>query len=133
MKVKQSEQFNQKALDNTKAQMRKGVLELCILSIIESRREAYPSDIIQELKNANLIVVEGTLYPLLSRMKKAGWLHYNWRESEMGPPRKYYHLTEHGKAFRSSLLETWDRLLLAVQSTVQSPPTAVHGPGDPPG
>jgi len=85
-------------LENTKAQMRKGVLELCILSII-SEGEIYPSDIIKKLKEAELIVVEGTLYPLLTRLKNAGLLHYNWRESTSGPPRKYYHITEEGSSF----------------------------------
>ena len=85
-------------LENTKAQMRKGVLELCILSII-AEEEAYPSDIIQKLKASELIVVEGTLYPLLTRLKNAGLLTYVWRESNSGPPRKYFQLTEEGKEF----------------------------------
>ena len=78
--------INTKALENTKAQMRKGVLELCILSIIAEQEEAYPSDLIQNLRESDLIVKEGTLYPLLSRMRNAGWLHYRWRESKSGPP-----------------------------------------------
>ena len=79
--------------ENTKAQMKKGVLEMCILGII-SEKEAYPSDIITKLKQAEMIVVEGTMYPLLTRLKNAGFLHYNWQESSAGPPRKYYHITE---------------------------------------
>jgi len=77
-------------LENTKAQMRKGILELCVLSII-AEKEAYPSDIITRLKQAELIVVEGTLYPLLTRLKNSNLLNYNWKESSSGPPRKYYH------------------------------------------
>jgi len=80
-------------LENTKAQMRKGLLELCVLSII-AEKEAYPSDIIKKLKESKLIVVEGTLYPLLSRLKKSELLAYSWKESKSGPPRKYYTLTK---------------------------------------
>ena len=83
-------------LENTQSQMRKGVLEFCILSII-SKGEVYPSDIIDEMKEAKLIVVEGTLYPLLTRLKNAGLLSYNWVESNAGPPRKYYKLTPLGQ------------------------------------
>ncbi|HMT30211.1 MAG TPA: PadR family transcriptional regulator, partial [Bacteroidia bacterium] len=79
-------------LENTQAQMRKGVLEFCILSII-SQGEIYPSDIITKMKEAKLIVVEGTLYPLLTRLKNASLLAYTWVESNSGPPRKYYKLT----------------------------------------
>ena len=104
-------------LENTKAQMRKGILELCVLSII-SEQEAYPSDIIQKLKASELIVVEGTLYPLLTRLKNTGILSYTWKESKSGPPRKYYHLTDIGQEFLNGLLETWDQLNHAVnQST----------------
>lgn len=104
-------------IENTKAQMRKGVLELCVLSII-SEQDAYPSDIIKKLKEYKLIVVEGTLYPLLSRLKNAELLGYNWKESKSGPPRKYYNLTEEGKQFLSELHGTWEELNHAVsQST----------------
>lgn len=106
-------------LDNTKAQMRKGVLELCILSII-SEKEAYPSDIIKKLKEAHLIIVEGTLYPLLTRLKNAGLLHYNWQESSSGPPRKYYQLTDQGTQFLSGLLDTWSQLVNAVDLTTEN-------------
>src|SRR5659263_757464 len=82
-------------LENTKAQMRKGILEYCILSVL-SRNSCYASDIIKELKEAEVIVVEGTLYPLLTRQKNAGLLSYRWEESQQGPPRKYYELTEEG-------------------------------------
>ncbi|MFM2394351.1 MAG: hypothetical protein RLZZ546_2333 [Bacteroidota bacterium] len=104
-------------LENTKAQMRKGVLELCVLAIV-SEQEAYPSDIIEKLKEQKLIVVEGTLYPLLNRLKDAQLLDYNWRESNAGPPRKYYSITDSGAQFLSGLVDTWSELNDAVnQST----------------
>lgn len=105
-------------VENTKAQMRKGILEYCILTVL-SKREAYPSDIIQELKEAKLIVVEGTLYPLLTRLKNAGLLQYNWVESSSGPPRKYYSLTEDGLQFLNELKTTWNELHEAVQRISQ--------------
>jgi len=105
-------------IENTKAQMRKGILELCVLSII-AENEAYPSDIIERLKNSKpqLIVKEGTMYPLLTRLKNAGILSYNWKESEKGPPRKYYTLTENGQEFLAGLLETWNDLVSTVNAT----------------
>lgn len=103
-------------LENTKAQMRKGVLELCILSII-AEKEVYPSDIIGNLKEAELIVVEGTLYPLLTRLKNAGLLSYTWKESKTGPPRKYFNLTDEGKGFLSELQTSWEKLVSAVHLT----------------
>ena len=106
-------------LENAKAQMRKGVLELCILSII-AEKEAYPSDILGKLKEAELIVVEGTLYPLLSRMKNSGILGYNWKESTSGPPRKYYHLTDDGKEFLGELNGLWTKLVSSVSKTTKS-------------
>ena len=99
--------------------MRKGVLELCILSII-SEEEAYTSDIIGKLKEADLIVVEGTLYPLLTRLKKSGLLQYTWRESTEGPPRKYYQLTDQGQDFLQGLLETWNQLVSAVHQSTKN-------------
>jgi PadR family transcriptional regulator, regulatory protein PadR len=102
--------------DNTKAQMRKGVLEYCILAIIAGN-EIYASDIIDKMKEAKLIVVEGTLYPLLTRLKNAGLLSYRWVESVSGPPRKYYMLTDAGKAFLNELHITWDELVQAVNIT----------------
>ena len=92
-------------LENTQQQMRKGVLEFCILGII-SQGEVYPSDIISKLKDAKLIVVEGTLYPLLTRLKNQGLLAYNWKESLSGPPRKYYSLTPIGEEFCNALNQT---------------------------
>lgn len=109
---------NKMKIENTKAQMRKGVLELCILSII-AEKEAYPSDIIRKLKESELIIVEGTLYPLLSRLKNAGLLSYNWKESKTGPPRKYYALTDEGKQFLKNLLITWNNLSEAVSNATQ--------------
>ena len=100
-------------IENTKAQMRKGILEYCILSIL-SKREAYPSDIISELKEAKLLVVEGTLYPLLTRLKNSGILTYRWEESTSGPPRKYYSLTNEGELFNQELAKTWQELYKAV-------------------
>jgi len=102
-------------LENTKAQMRKGVLEYCILSIL-ANNDAYASDIINELKQARMIVVEGTLYPLLTRQKNAGLLSYRWEESQQGPPRKYYTLTEKGKTFLDELDNSWQDLITAVDS-----------------
>lgn len=99
--------------------MRRGVLELCILSII-SEEEAYPSDIIKKLKNFELIIVEGTLYPLLTRLKNSGLLHYNWKESKTGPPRKYYHITGEGSDFLQKLLSTWNQLVHAVNNSTKN-------------
>lgn len=110
-------------IENTKAQMRKGILELCVLSII-SQEEAYPSDIINKLKEAKLIVVEGTLYPLLSRLKNADLLNYEWKESTSGPPRKYYSLTEEGTNFYKGLLDTWKDLNTAVTNATKKPKKA---------
>lgn len=100
-------------IENAKAQMRKGVLELCILSII-AKKEAYPSDIIQRLKDADLLVVEGTLYPLLTRLKEGGALEYRWIESDKGPPRKYYQLTELGRGTLLDMKTAWDELVSSV-------------------
>jgi PadR family transcriptional regulator PadR len=102
-------------IENTKAQMRKGVLEYCILSILKDG-EAYTSDILDTLKDAKMLVVEGTVYPLLTRLKNAGLLSYRWEESTSGPPRKYYELTETGKIFLKELNTTWDNLQQAVNS-----------------
>ena len=103
-------------IENTKAQMRKGVLEYCILSILKNG-EAYPSEIIDKLKEGKLIVVEGTLYPLLTRLKNADLLSYRWEESKSGPPRKYYELTKKGEEFLKELETTWNELVKAVNLT----------------
>ena len=100
--------------DNITSQMRKGFLEYCILLII-NKKPVYVSDIIAELKEAHLIVVEGTLYPLLSRLKNAGVLTYHWQESVQGPPRKYYELTDDGRAFLQELEGVWND----IQHTIQ--------------
>ena len=96
-------------IENTQSQMRKGIFEFCILSIIR-RGEAYPSDIVEEMKAANLQILEGTLYPLLTRLKNADMLTYRWVESNSGPPRKYFSLTEKGEKFYMELEETWQEL-----------------------
>ncbi len=106
-------------LANTKAQMRKGILEFCILSILENS-EAYPSEIIDSLKSAKLIVVEGTLYPLLTRLKNAELLTYRWEESPSGPPRKYYMLTQMGEVFLKELSSTWSELNTAVNKITKN-------------
>ncbi|SHN02328.1 PadR family transcriptional regulator, regulatory protein PadR [Cyclobacterium lianum] len=94
---------------NTQTQMRKGILEFCILHII-ARGEVYATDMIDELKNAQLIIVEGTLYPLLNRLKTSGLASYKWVESETGPPRKYYSITPEGNEFLKQLDKTWSDL-----------------------
>jgi len=120
--MKPDHQKNRKMsnLENTQQQMRKGVLEFCILSII-SKGEVYPSDIITGMKNAKLMVVEGTLYPLLTRLKNQGLLAYTWKESSSGPPRKYYTLTPIGEQFLNELKLTWLELVEAVNTTTIKP------------
>ena len=105
-------------LTNLKSQMRKGLLEYCILSII-SRDEAYASDILDTLKEAQLVVVEGTVYPLLTRMKNEGLLSYRWQESTGGPPRKYYTLTDVGKQLLSQLNAEWKSICQAINQITQ--------------
>lgn len=102
-------------VENTASQMRKGVLEFCILSIIKLG-EAYPGDIIDMMKAANLKVFEGTLYPLLTRLKNAELLTYRWVESNSGPPRKYFSLTDKGAEFYKELETTWNELANAVET-----------------
>ncbi len=97
-------------LENTQIQMRKGILEYCILQIV-SRGEVYASDMLEELTSAKIMVVEGTLYPLLTRLRKAGLVEYKWVESSSGPPRKYYKLTGKGSEFLASLNSTWNDLV----------------------
>jgi PadR family transcriptional regulator PadR len=99
-------------------QMRKGVLELCILSIL-SQGDAYPTEIIEKLKDTKLFVVEGTLYPLLTRLKNTGLLAYRWEESTSGPPRKYYKLTEIGEQYLKELQLSWQELVDAVNKTIE--------------
>jgi len=106
----------QKTMDiqNTQSQMRKGVLEFCILSVIR-QGEVYPSDIVDKMKAANLNIFEGTLYPLLTRLKNAEYLTYRWVESNSGPPRKYFVMTEKGLNFYAELEKTWKELADAVE------------------
>lgn len=101
-------------VENVKSQMRKGMLEYCVMLLL-SKKSYYSSDIIDELERANLIVVEGTLYPLLSRLKKEALLDYDWQESPSGPPRKYYKLTPEGKAVLEALEESWQQLAGTVE------------------
>ncbi len=96
-------------IENAKSQMRKGMLEYCVLLLLK-HRPSYASDIIQQLKNAELLVVEGTLYPLLTRLKNDGLLSYEWQESTQGPPRKYYALSPEGDQFLSGLEGAWTEL-----------------------
>lgn len=109
--------------DNIRVQMRKGILEYCILLLLSGRR-AYPSDIIKALEQSNLIVVEGTLYTLLNRLRKEGKLDYEWEESPKGPPRKYYFITPLGNEFKEAIAEVWDE----ISSTVDHFRPAI-GPG----
>lgn len=103
------------AEDNVKVQMRKGILEYCILAIL-SREDSYAPKIIAELKAAEMIVVEGTLYPILTRQKNAGLLTYRWEKSPQGPPRKYYSLTDKGRECLAQLDEAWDELVNQIQT-----------------
>ena len=106
-------------VENTQSQMRKGILEYCILVLI-SKGEVYASDIIESLKEARLIIVEGTLYPLLTRLKNGGLLSYSWKESDQGPPRKYYTLTSEGQVFIKELDKTWNELNQSVNKLTAS-------------
>ena len=105
-------------IENAKQQMKKGVIELCVLSILRNT-ESYPSEIITELQSAKISVVEGTLYPLLTRHKNSGLLDYKWVESQSGPPRKYYILTETGKQFLDEMQQTWVELSDSVNTIVK--------------
>ena len=105
-------------LSNIKSQMRKGLLEYCILSIIH-KNEAYASDILDMLKQANLVVVEGTVYPLLTRMKNEGLLSYRWQESTGGPPRKYYALTTQGQDLLAQLDNEWQAICQSINQIIK--------------
>lgn len=104
-------------IENTTAQMRKGILEFCILSLI-SGRDLYTSEILEALKNRKMLVVEGTIYPLLTRLKNASLLQYRWEESTSGPPRKYYSITAEGEAFLAELQTVWKELNQAVKMII---------------
>ena len=112
-------------IQNTQSQMRKGVLEFCILSIIR-QGEVYPSDIVDKMKAANLHILEGTLYPLLTRLKNAELLKYRWVESTGGPPRKYFSMTEKGLEFYGELERTWKELADAVHALTNNLSTEVE-------
>lgn len=118
--------------DNVKVQMRKGILEYCILAIL-SREDSYAPKIIAELKEAQMIVVEGTLYPILTRQKNAGLLTYRWEESPQGPPRKYYMLTEAGRQQLALLDEAWNEMVEQIriirhgEHTAQTAPSTERG------
>ncbi len=112
-------------LENTQVQMRKGILEFCILNII-SRGEVYASDMLGELTSAKIMVVEGTLYPLLTRLRKAGLVEYKWVESSSGPPRKYYWLTDDGTNFLGSLNKTWTELNKSTRAITNKPRTITN-------
>jgi PadR family transcriptional regulator, regulatory protein PadR len=101
--------------ENAQSQMRKGILEFCTLLLL-SKQDMYASDIIQQLKDAKMIVVEGTLYPLLMRQKNAGLLSYRWEESTQGPPRKYYTITDSGKEYLAELNTAWSELISTVDT-----------------
>jgi PadR family transcriptional regulator, regulatory protein PadR len=105
-------------IENTKAQMRKGILELCILSTIDNNPK-YSSEILTRLKESKLLVVEGTLYPLLTRLKNAQLLEYRWEESNSGPPRKYFTITKEGKDFLKELNTSWSDLSNAVNILIK--------------
>ncbi len=105
-------------VENIKSQMRKGILEYCILTII-SRKEVYTSDILETLRQANLLVVEGTLYPLLSRLKNNGLLKYRWQESTDGPPRKYFTLTDEGEQLVATLNEEWNTISQSISKITE--------------
>jgi PadR family transcriptional regulator PadR len=116
-------------IENTQSQMRKGILEFCILSIIR-RGEAYPSDIVDEMRGCNLQILEGTLYPLLTRLKNADMLTYRWVESNSGPPRKYFSLTPKGLEFYKELEATWNELANAVNQLASKKESLVSTAGN---
>ncbi|QJX49115.1 PadR family transcriptional regulator [Hymenobacter taeanensis] len=116
-------------VENTQVQMRKGILEFCILEII-ARGEVYASDMLEELTAARMIVVEGTLYPLLTRLKNASLLDYTWKESTSGPPRKYYTLTEAGQEFLHQLRLTWEEVQDSIRIIRQKPHSNGSAPAE---
>jgi PadR family transcriptional regulator, regulatory protein PadR len=105
--------------DNIKSQLKKGVLELCILSAIQTGEEAYPSDMLELMRKADLVIPEGTLYPILTRLKNAGYLNYRWVESTEGPPRKYFSLSAQGEAYRNLLQLGWIELANSVNQIIK--------------
>ena len=108
------------SLENAKSQMRKGILEYCVLCVIE-RGTIYSSDIIEQLKEVKMLVAEGTLYPLLTRLKNAELVGYQWVESTQGPPRKYFKITDSGKAYVKELDQTWQDLIETIKALKNNP------------
>lgn len=106
-------------LENAEVQMRKGILELCVLNVI-ANGEVYASDLLRHLKDAQLLVVEGTLYPLLNRLNKSGLVTYSWQESTGGPPRKYYRLTDNGHEFLKELTLSWHQLVFSATTILEN-------------
>lgn len=100
--------------ENVRSQMRKGVLEYCILCLL-AKEDAYASSLLTRLKDANMIVVEGTLYPLLIRQKNQGLLTYRWEESPQGPPRKYYSLTDKGREQLAQMDDAWREIIATIE------------------
>jgi PadR family transcriptional regulator, regulatory protein PadR len=113
-------------LENAKAQMRKGVLEMCVLAVI-AEGETYPPEIVEKLRGAELPIVEGTLYPLITRLKNDGLLDYVWRESEKGPPRKYYRVNDTGRNVLTNLMDSWNRLVHSVDRSLKGDYPAPSG------
>ncbi len=116
-------------LENAKAQMRKGILEMCVLAVI-SEGETYPPEIMKKLEWTNLIVKEGTLYPLLIRLKNDGLVDYIWREGEKGPPRKYFTVSNQGRQFLTELTDSWDQLVHSVNQTLRGETVSDSGDDD---
>jgi len=110
-----SQEYN---IENTKSQMRKGFLEFPVLLIIGAK-PTYAPDILKQLKKASLLVVEGTLYPLLSRLKCSGLVEYEWEESKSGPPRKMYTITKLGEEALNQLENSWKSLDTSINTLIK--------------
>jgi PadR family transcriptional regulator, regulatory protein PadR len=120
-------------IENAKAQMRKGVLDMCVLAVI-AEQETYPPEIIKRLKGTDLVVVEGTLYPLITRLKNDGLVDSIWREGKNGPPRKYFTITSQGRVFLSELSDSWGQFIQSVNQVIEraNTPPIEGGPVTPP-
>ena len=104
--------------ENFNIQIRKGLLEFCVLQII-SKEELFTSEIIKELFKSKIIAVEGTIYPLLNRLKKKGYINHNWRESRLGPPRKYYSISYEGALQLKNLEISWNEIEASVKKLLK--------------